>query len=165
MSAPQSKAPPSGAQAGDTPTAPPAAAQIPAIPQGVSGNGVQTAGANTVPVPQGQHAPVTGAPGAGAQVSRQPAPMSRDTFNTRSLGPALNSQVKKVRGNLRSLSPPHISSLAGVTNARFLESPLYFVATRHGLVYFAHWPGIGLLLAARARASRDVIFRAISRQQ
>lgn len=90
---------------GDVSAVPPAAqmpaTQIPTVPHGVSGNGGQAGVSNTIPVPQGPRAPPTGVPtGAGAQVPRQPAPLSRDTYNTRSLGVALNSQVKKVCGTL-----------------------------------------------------------------
>lgn len=115
MSAPSGEAPPTGA--GNAPAAPPAAVQIPTVPHGVSGNGVQPAAASAgaAPVPQGQQArapPPTGGPtGAGVQVPRQPAPPSRDTFNTRSLGVALNSQVKKVCGILPSSLTCPIQSL------------------------------------------------------
>lgn len=71
------------------------------------GNPTQTQ--HTVPVAQGTaqgqqgqrgqqgQAPPTGAPtGPGASVPRAPAAITRDTYAVRSLGPAVNSLVKKV---------------------------------------------------------------------
>lgn len=100
MSTPTGEAPPPPAS-GTAPAASPAVAQMPpaqhpVVSQGVSGDVAQARPSHTVPVPQGQ-APPTGVPaGAAVQVPRQAAGPTRDTFNTRSLGVALNSQVKKV---------------------------------------------------------------------
>lgn len=98
--------PASQPQTAPTPAAPQSTpAQPSAVPQqpGVSGgNLAQTQ--HTVPVAQGTaqgqqgQAPPTGAPGGpGASVPRPPAASTRDTYALRSLGPAVNSLVKKSR--------------------------------------------------------------------
>lgn len=95
-------------QAAPTPAAPQSASTQPAAaPQqpGVSeGNLTQTQ--HTVPVAQGQAqgqqsqqgqpAPTGVAGGPSASVPRAPAAITRDTYAVRSLGPAVNSLVKKV---------------------------------------------------------------------
>lgn len=103
--------PASQPQTAPTPAAPQSAPTQPiAAPQqpGVSeGNLTQTQ--HTVPVAQGQAqgqqgqqgqqaqpAPTGVAAGPGASVPRAPAAITRDTYAVRSLGPAVNSLVKKV---------------------------------------------------------------------
>lgn len=112
--APLSSAAPSAAHAPQI--APPAVAQAapaqaPVVAQksvsGAGGNVAQAAGPfHTVPV-----TPTSGAPGgSGPSVPRQAAAPTRDTFNRRSLGPALNSQVNKVCGTPLVLPRPGLSS-------------------------------------------------------
>lgn len=84
----------------DAATVPPSApAQASVAPQqqsvsGGSGNVAQAGPSHTIPT-----TPTGGAPaaGRGPPVPRQAAAPTRDTFAMRSLGPAVNSQVKKVR--------------------------------------------------------------------
>lgn len=100
--------PASQQQAESAPAAPQSASTQPsANPQqpGVSGSNL-TQTQHTVPVAQshaqgqqgqqGQPAPTVAAAGPSASVPRAPAAITRDTYAVRSLGPAVNSLVKKV---------------------------------------------------------------------
>ena len=99
MSAPTGEAPPASAATAEQQPAPPAGAQAAAQPP-VAGAGAGASAnmprppstTHTVPIAQGQPPP--------AGVARQPAAVTRDIFNQRSLGKALNSQVKGVRNPL-----------------------------------------------------------------
>lgn len=97
MSAPTGEAPPASAATAEQQTAPPAGAQAAAQQPPVAGAAAGASASvprpasttHTVPIAQGQPPP--------AGVARQPAAVTRDIFNQRSLGKALNSQVKGVR--------------------------------------------------------------------
>lgn len=152
MSAPTGEAPPpSTAPAAPAPqpapAPPPAPASAPVVPQlPVSGATAATvanvanvaqAGPSHSAVPvaqaqghqqqqQQQAPPRTGAPGGpAAAVPRQPAAPTRDTFTMRSLGPAVNSQVKKVCETLpSSTSLLTLGFPCANTIASFLETTL-----------------------------------------
>lgn len=96
--APQPQTAPTPAAAQSAPAQPSADPQQPAV-----SGGNLTHAHHTVPVAQGtaqgqqNQAPPTGASsGPGASVPRAPAAPTRDTSAIRSLGPAVNSLVKKV---------------------------------------------------------------------
>ncbi|POS73789.1 ThiF family protein [Diaporthe helianthi] len=100
MSAPTGEGPPAPAATAEQQPAPPAGVQAPAQQPPVAGAAAgapanvprPASTAHTVPIAQGQP------PQAG--VARQPAAVTRDIFNQRSLGKALNSQVKGSRALL-----------------------------------------------------------------
>lgn len=132
MSAPTPPSEASTSAAPPVPASQPQTAPTPAAPQsiptqttarpqqpGVSGGNL-TQTQHTVPVAQGQAsqgqqgqqgqpAPTGVAAGPSASVPRAPAAITRDTYPVRSLGPAVNSLVKKV---CETLPPSLLQSFA-----------------------------------------------------